>query len=136
MSLTKLNLEYHAEKFLNNPDQKNEKELMDEIVKVLIEDAEIIIDGEVLDSGMIDPAHIEVQTDQRFYFHVYTSKLRFDACNGKHPYVLKLTALLDPIFKEETFGGITLNYKKDDEVVIISKENIYEAMQEYLTSSK
>lgn len=133
MPLTKLNLEYQSDKFLHDPCEKNEAELMDEIVRVIIEDADIIIDGEVLESGMIDPAHIEVEMDHRFYFHIYTSKLRFDACGAKKPYVLKLKALLDPIFQEDTFGGITINYKKGDEVVIVSKENIYDAMQKQLT---
>lgn len=133
MPLTKLNLEYQADKFLKDPSETNESDLMAEITRVIIEDADIIIDGEVLEDGMIDPQHIEVEMDHRFYFHIYTSKLRFDACGAKKPYVLKLKDLLDPIFQEDTFGGITINYKKGDEVVIVSKENIYESMQNYLT---
>ncbi len=132
MNATNLKLEFLTDKFLHDPSDKQNKALMDEIVHLLIEDARIIIDGEQLEDGQIDPAHIEVELDHRFYFHVYTSRIAFDKCHGKKPYVLTLKSLLDPIFNEETFGGITLNYEKGQEVVLVSKENIIEALQTYL----
>ena len=45
---------------------------------------------------------------------------------------MNIKALLDPIFQEDTFGGITLNYKKNEEVVLIPKENIVYYMNAYI----
>ena len=131
-----MNLEYYADEYLKEQSEENERKMMSEIVKTIIEDSEIIIDGEKMDDGSVDPCHIQVETDDRFYFHVYTSKKRFDSCNGKNAYVLTLKDLLQPIFQEDTFGGITLNYKKGEEVVLITKENIYHSMNLYLKDRK
>ena len=53
----------------------------------------------------------------------------FRFCKAKNPYVLPITDLLQPIFAEETFGGLAINHKKGDPMVLISKEQIYEELQ-------
>lgn len=132
MAVINLKLEYLTDKFLKDSSEENSRELLDEITHVIIEDGEVLIDGEKMADGQIDPAHIEVEIDHRFYFHVYTSKIAFDRCHGKSAYVIHLKNLLDPLFGNDTFGGITLNYTKGEKVVLISKEEIYGSLQDYL----
>ena len=132
MAVINLKLEYLTDKFLKDSTDENSRELLDEITHVIIENGEVLIDGEKMADGQIDPAHIEVELDHRFYFHVYTSKIAFDRCHGKNAYVIPLKNLLDPIFQNDTFGGITLNYVKGDKTVLISKEEIYGSLQNYL----
>lgn len=132
MAVINLKLEYLTDRFLKDPGEASSNELMDEITHIIIEDGEVLIDGEKMSDGQVDPAHIEVETDHRFYFHVYTSKIAFDRCRGKNAYVIHLKNLLDPIFQNDTFGGITLNYTKGKETVLISKEEIYDSLQTYL----
>lgn len=130
-------LEYYADAFKKNQDEINEEKMMQEIILCIIDDKDILIDGTRMEDGSIDPAHIQVDTDDnRFYFHVYTSKTRFDACKAKKAYVLKLKNLLTPIFQEDTFGGITINYSKNEEVVLVTKENIYSHLNAYLLENK
>lgn len=132
MAVINLKLEYLTDKFLKDSNEANSKELLSEITHMIIEDAQVLIDGEKMADGQIDPAHIKVEIDHRYYFHVYTSKIAFDKCNGKNAYVIPLKSLLDPIFQNETFGGITLNYTKGKKVVLVSKEEIYGSLQDYL----
>lgn len=132
MAVINLKLEYLTDKFLKDSSDENSRELLDEITHVILENGEVLIDGEKMADGQIDPAHIEVEIDHRFYFHVYTSKIAFDRCHGKSAYVIPLKNLLDPLFGNDTFGGITLNYTKGEKVVLISKEEIYGSLQDYL----
>lgn len=132
MAVINLKLEYLTEKFLKDSSDANSRELLDEITHVILEDGEVLIDGEKMADGQIDPAHIEVEIDHRFYFHVYTSKIAFDRCHGKNAYVITLKKLLDPIFQNDSFGGITLNYTSGARTVLISKEEIYGSLQDYL----
>ena len=130
-------LEYYADAFLKNQDAETEEKMMHEIICCIVEDKEILIDGTKMEDGSVDPSHIQVDTDEnRFYFHVYTSKNRFDMCHAKTAYVLKLKDLLTPIFNEKTFGGITLNYQKNEGVILVSKENIYTHLNNYLMETK
>ncbi len=131
-----MTLEYYADQYLKEANENNEKKLMEEIVRIILTDENIIIDGKKNEDGSVDPKCIQVETDDRFYFHVYTSKNRFDQCGGEQAFVLTLKALFDSIFQDEQFGGITVNYKKGQEVVLVSKENTYNYMTLYLKNMK
>ncbi len=131
-----MNLEFYADQYLKEANEKNEKKLMEEIVRLILADENIIIDGIKNEDGSVDPSYIQVDTDNRFYFHVYTSKKRFDESGGKQAFVLSLKSLFEPIFNDDSFGGISLNYKKGQEVVLISKENTYNYMALYLKNMK
>ncbi len=131
-----MNLEYYADEYLKQQSEENEKKMMEEVIKAIIEDKQVLIEGDVLEDGSIDPSHMLVDTDNRYYFHVYTSKNRFDKCSNKKAYVLPLKDLVEPIFQEDTFGGITINYKKGEQVVLITKENIYYCMNQLLENIK
>lgn len=108
------------------------EETADEITKVIadliIEEEEILIDGVEMEDGSVDPAHLYVDMDERYYFHVFTSMEKFRFCRAAHPFVLTLHSLMEPIFAEDSFGGIAINHKKGDPMVLISKEQIYEEL--------
>lgn len=132
MEINHIHLEYLTDIFLKQQTQENEEKMVNECVHLLMEDASFFIDGSVLEDGSIDPAHLFVDIDQRYYFHVYTSKHALETCHVSNPYVLPLKTLLEAIFEEDTFGGITMNYVKGKEVVLISKEIILKYMQKFL----
>lgn len=103
-------------------------QITEQIADIIIANDDIIIDGVLMEDGSIDPEHLLVDMDDRYYFHVFTSMTRFQTCYGKHPYVLPLAALMEPIYAEDSFGGLAINHKKGDPMVLISKEMIYECL--------
>lgn len=132
MPATNLKLEYLTDRYMKKASPENSDALLEELVSIIIKNEDIIIDGEKLSDGRVNPAHIQVTIDHRYYFHVYTSMIAFDKCHGNHAYILKLKALLDSIYRNPDFGGITLNYQKNENTVLVSKEEIITAMQEWL----
>lgn len=124
-----LTLQYYADKFINEPNEENEIAMLNQIATLIIRNKEVFIDGkEVL--GGIDPSIIEADTDHRTYYNIYTSKEKFEKCEGKQLYVVSLYELLKPAFEKETFGGITINYKKNEECVLVPKEMILEVLSQ------
>lgn len=104
-------------------------EIVEEAVRIIVEEKNIMIDGEVMEDGSVDPTHLLVDLDNRYYFNVYTSAEKFRECDGAHAYVLPLAELMRPIYEEESFGGIAINHKKGDQMILISKEELYEGLQ-------
>ena len=132
---THMALEVAADRMLENDSVDNIDLVMKEITQIVLQDEEVLIDGTQLEDGSVDPQHLLVETDYRYYFHVYTSKEHFEKCGGVHPFVLRLKELMEPIYAEDTFGGITLNYKKGDPMILISKEEIYHMLEKSLKDS-
>lgn len=132
MAATNLKLEYLADKYMKKASEENSDALLEELVAIILRNEDIIIDGEKLSDGQVNPAHIQVTIDHRYYFHVYTSMIAFNKCQGKHAYILPLKNLLDSIYNNSDFGGITLNYQKNENTVLVSKEEIMNAMQKWL----
>lgn len=132
-----LPLEQKAQNFLADQSDDNSNLLIAEFTKLILEDADILIDGlpDEEEPGKYDPSGFE-GPDQRFYFHMFTSKLRFDESDSKHPMVTKLKAVLDQVFANEQVGGFSLNYKKGAGTVLITKEDIYHGLQAAVEASK
>lgn len=126
-------LEQLCEEMLVGENNDVAEKIINEAAQLIIDNNEVIIDGTVNEDGSVDPAHILVDLDNRYYFGVYTSVKKFQKCNGAHAYVLTLASLMQPIYEEDTFGGIALNMKKGDPMVLISKEEIYEALQKRIS---
>lgn len=126
-------LEQLCDEMLSGENDEIAEKVIEEAAQLIVDDCEVIIDGMINEDGSVDPAHILVDIDNRYYFGVYTSVKKFQKCNGAHAYVLPLASLLQPIYQEDTFGGIALNMKKGDPMVLISKEEIYEALQERIS---
>lgn len=125
-----LQLEQKLNQYLADQTDKNSSLLIAEFTKLILEDADILIDGspdeEELDK--YDPSGFE-GPDHRFYFHMFTSKLRFDESEAEKPMVTKLKGVLDQVFSNEALGGFSLNYKKNAGTVLITKEDIYQGLQ-------
>lgn len=125
-----LQLEQKANAFLKDQSDENSRLLIAEFTKLILEDADILIDGMEDDEepGKYDPSGFE-GPDQRFYFHMFTSKIRFDESNAAHPMVTKLKAVLDQVFANDQLGGFSLNFKNGEGTVLITKEDIYAGLQ-------
>jgi hypothetical protein len=125
-----LQLEQQVNAFLADQSEQNSGMLVAEFTKLILEDADILIDGipDEEEPGKYDPSGFE-GPDHRFYFHLFTSKLRFDESYAKNPMVTKLKAVLDQVFVNEQLGGFSLNYKKGQGTVLITKEDIYEGLR-------
>lgn len=125
-----LQLEQKAQNFLLDQSEENSSLLIAEFTKLILEDADILIDGIPDDEepDKYDPSGFE-GPDQRFYFHIFTSKLRFDESDAQRPMVTKLKAVLDQVFANDQVGGFSLNYKKNAGTVLITKEDIYDGLK-------
>lgn len=125
-----LPLEQKVNMFLADQSDTNSSLLIAEFTKLILEDADILIDGIPDDEepGKFDPSGFE-GPDQRFYFHIFTSKLQFDQSEATRPMVTKLKAVTDQVFANENVGGFSLNYKNNQGTVLITKEDIYDGLR-------
>lgn len=128
--MSSIDLEKASQTFLLNPSEDNEINMLKIIVEMIVKGEEVIIDGKKVVGG-IDPAIIVADTDNRNYFKVYTSKDKFDECQGKEPFVLPIDQLLSPSFDSDAFGGLALNYKQKEECVLVPKETILQILMNY-----
>lgn len=126
-----LQLEMKVQKFLEEESDENSSLIIAEIIRLLAMDAEVVIAGNPVEGkvGLTDPAGY-YGPDGRFYFHVFTSRLRFNESGAEHPYMTKLKFLLEQAFTNDTIGGLSLNYKKGKGTVVITKEDIMEALKQ------
>lgn len=125
-----LQLEQKLNQYLAEQTDENSSLLIAEFTKLILEDADILIDGspDEEEPDKYDPSGFE-GPDHRFYFHMFTSKLRFDESEAEKPMVTKLKGVLDQVFSNEALGGFSLNYKKNAGTVLITKEDIYQGLQ-------
>lgn len=123
-------LEIRSSLFLNDPSLENEEKMLVTCIKMILKDDEVIIDGKKVVGG-VDPSILESEDDHRQYINIYTSKTKFEECQAKQAFVVKITDLLSDMMDKETFGGISINYKKKEECVLIPKELILESLIRY-----
>ncbi len=132
-----LKLEKLADQFLRDQSDANSNLLIAEFTRLILSDADVLIDGseDPDHPGKYDPSGYE-GPDHRFYFHIFTSKLRFDDSEAKNPMVTRLQGLLSPIFDNEYLGGVSLNYKAGAGTILISKEDIMKGLQAALKAAE
>ena len=128
-------LEQLCRKLIEEESMETAQLITEEIADQIINGSSILIDGTQMEDGSVDPSHLFVDMDERYYFNVFTSMDAFRFCKAKNPYVLPITDLLQPIFAEETFGGLAINHKKGDPMVLISKEQIYDVLEARASSA-
>ena len=95
-------LEALCKALIEDENEETAQKITDEIADLVIGGDEILIDGTQMEDGSVDPSHLFVDMDERYYFNVFTSMDAFRFCKAKNPYVLPITDLLQPIFAEET----------------------------------
>ena len=115
-----LQLEMKVQKFLEDESDENSSLIIAEIIRLLAMDAEVVIAGNPVEGkeGLTDPAGY-YGPDGRFYFHIFTSRLRFNESGAEHPYMTKLKFLR---FKElihdilcaaqSVFGECRINFRE------------------------
>jgi len=132
-----IKLEELVNNFLECQSDENSSLIISEIVNLIVKDADVLIDGNESKTypGQYEPSGYE-GNDGRFYFHVFTSKLRFDESDAKKPMVCKLNSILNSVFNNEYLGGISLNYQKGKGTVLVSKEDIKEGLEVALNAKK
>jgi hypothetical protein len=133
-----LRLEELSQKFLKDQSEENSALLIAEFTRLILNDADVLIDGsqaagavkgQVIPSGYTGP-------DGRFYIHIFTSKIRFDDSDAKHPNLTKLKGLCQSVFDNEKLGGFSLNYKPGEGTILLSKEDIMDGLQAVIASRK
>lgn len=132
-----LQLEQRSKEFLNDQSEENSNLLIAEFTKLILEDADVLIDGTVDEDepNKYDPSGFE-GPDQRFYFHIFTSKLRFDESDAKNPMVTSLQPMLNQVFANDKIGGFSLNYRNGYGTVLITKEDIYHGLESVVEATK
>ena len=128
-------LEALCKALIEDENEETAQKITDEIADLVIGGDEILIDGTQMEDGSVDPSHLFVDMDGRYYFNVYTSLDCFRFCKAVNLFVLPLMKLLEPIYEEDSFGGLAINHKKGDPMVLISKEQIYEVLEERAASA-
>lgn len=122
-------LDQLVEEMKKNESDENGKKVIEEICQLIIQDSMLIICGVNHGDGMVDPNGF-YGPDHRFYFHVFSSKLRFDASKYTDPMLVRITELMQVIFTNDEIGGISLDYDPKDGTVLIQKEDILNCLQQ------
>lgn len=120
-----LELEIKAKDFRENPTNENGDLIIQEIVKLIKEDASILIDGIPSDinptvtvpSGYYAP-------DGRFYIHIFSSKVSFDVSTAEHPMMSHMKALYAFMKENTQIGGFSLNHTKETGAILITREDL------------
>lgn len=126
-------LEKRAEKMKDDESEEAGKAVVDELVHLILQNADILISGITHDDpkGAVDPAGF-YGPEGKFYVHIFSSKLAFDKSQFSSPMLTKLKELLDQIFARDEIGGLSLNYSPKDGAVLIPKKDIEEGLKMYL----
>lgn len=126
-----------ADELIKEATDENCSAVLNEIIRILMRDEDVIIDGSPTESGngQVEPAAITA-SDGLAYLNIYTDHDRFEACGGKACYTTNLKGLLGVAFEEDSIGGISINYARGKACVLIGKDQIYEALQEYLKTKE
>lgn len=120
-----LELEIKAKDFREKPTEENGNLIIQEIVKLINEDASIMIDGIPSDvnptitvpSGYYAP-------DGRFYIHIFSSKVSFEVSTAEHPMMSHMKALYGFMEENSQIGGFSLNHTKDTGAILITREDL------------
>lgn len=120
-----LELEIKAKDFREHPTDENGDLIIQELVKLIKEDASMMIDGIPSDvnpnitvpSGYYAP-------DGRFYIHIFSSKVSFDISTAEHPMMSHMKALYGFMEENSQIGGFSLNHTKDTGAILITREDL------------
>ncbi len=123
-----------ADEFIKDSTDENSSALLNEIIRILMRNEDVIINGTPIEGadGQVEPSAIMVE--DKVFLCIYTDHDRFEQCGCTAAFVTNLQALLSIVFSEQGIGGICINYAKGKETVLVSKEQIYDALQEYTKS--
>lgn len=120
-----LELEIKAQKFREDPTDENGDKIIAEIVHLIENNASILVDGIPSDvnPNVIVPSGYYAN-DGRFYIHIFSSKVAFDASNATNPLLTHMHGLMEFMLENKQIGGFSLNHTKKDGSILITREDI------------
>lgn len=120
-----LELELKAKAFRNDPTEENGNLIIEEIVHMIQEDSSILVDGVPSDVNptVIIPSGYYAN-DNRFYVHIFSSKLSFEESKATNPLFTHMKGLWNFILENEQIGGFSLNHTKESGAILITREDI------------
>ncbi len=120
-----LELELKSKTFRSEPTEENGNAIIDEIVHMIQEDASILADGvpSYVNPAVIIPSGYYAN-DNRFYVHIFSSKLSFEASTATNPLFTHMKGLWNFILENEQIGGFSLNHTKDTGAILITREDV------------
>lgn len=62
--------------------------------------------------------------DSRFYIHIFSSKVAFDASTATNPFRIHMQDLMHYMDESEQIGGFSLNHTKETGSILITREDI------------
>lgn len=120
-----LELEIKAQKFKEDPTDENGDKIIAEIVHLIENNASILVDGIPSDvnPNVIVPSGYYAN-DGRFYIHIFSSKVAFDASTATNPLLTHIHGLMEFMLENKQIGGFSLNHTKKDGSILITREDI------------
>lgn len=120
-----LELELKANTFRENPTEENGDLIIQEIVKLINEDSNIMIDGVPADNNpTITVPSGYYAPDGRFYIHIFSSKVSFETSTAEHPMMTHMKPLYGFMEENEQIGGFSLNHTKETGAILITREDL------------
>ncbi len=120
-----LELELKANAFRNEPTDENGNKIIEEIVKMIKENSSILVDGVPSDVNptVIIPSGY-YSNDDRFYVHIFSSKVSFEASTATNPLITHMNGLWEFVLANDQIGGFSLNHTKETGSILITREDI------------
>ena len=120
-----LELEIKAKDFRENPTEANGNKIIEEIVRLIKMNASILIDGVQSDvnKDITVPSGYYAK-DSRFYIHIFSSKVAFDASTASNPFMMHMQDLIRYMDESEQIGGFSLNHTRETGAILITREDI------------
>lgn len=120
-----LELEIKAQKFREDPTDENGDKIIEEIVHLIENNASVLVDGIPSDvnPNVIVPSGYYAN-DGRFYIHIFSSKVAFDASTATSPLLTHMHGLMEFMLENKQIGGFSLNHTKKDGSILITREDI------------
>lgn len=120
-----LALEVKAKEFLEHPTDENGDKIIVELLRLNDENAMILIDGVPSD---VNPT-VTVPSgyygkDGKFYVHIFSSNVAFDASTATNPHTVHMQDLMDFVCDHAQIGGFSLNHTKQTGAILITKQDI------------
>jgi hypothetical protein len=120
-----LELELKANNFRSEPTDENGNKIIEEIVKMIKDNASILVDGvpSEVNPSVITPSGYYAQ-DNRFYVHIFSSKVSFEASTATNPLFTHMKGLWEFVEENKQIGGFSLNHTKETGSILITREDI------------
>ena len=120
-----LELEIKAQKFREDPTDENGDKIIAEIVHLIENNSSILVDciQSDVNPNVIVPSGYYAN-DGRFYIHIFSSKVAFDASTATNPLLTHMHGLMEFMLENKQIGGFSLNHTKKDGSILITREDI------------